>query len=277
MFTDYKGNLAANTRRGPSPAIWADLPMLEILANPDRGVHEFHDFLTGGKITAPTTEAALVGLLLSGFSSSASQITYGNAAYSTAQDAGTLTLAETTTAEATSIRSAVTPYRISANYGKLWFETRLKLSTVATNEISFFVGLMEDVAHTVDIPLLAGSTHELADKNVVGFHKPVANTTTFNGTYKADGVTAVVSNSGIGTLAADTYIKLGFTFDPADNKLTWFINGEAQATKKTIPDNTGTDFPADKALGWAIALGVGSAANDNTIIIDWVRCAQMLP
>ena len=131
---------------------------------------------------------------------------------------------------------------------------------------------MEDTALTVNVPLLWGSTHGVADKNLVAFTKPVANTTTFNAGYKANGVTAVVSNTGIGALVADTYVKVGFTFNQFnnDNKLRFFINNIQQTTSKLVPDNTGTDFPADVALGWAIALGVGSAASDNTMTIDWV-------
>ena len=270
-------NLTADTGRGPSPALWANFPSDELQKYPERGTYKFTEFDIGGLVTAPTTEAALVGLGLSGFSSTASQVTLGNATYSTtANDAGTLILAETTSGEATGVRSAVTPYRLSKGYGFLAWECRIKLSTVATNEIGLFAGLMEDTSMTVNVPLLSGSTHALADKNLAGFFKPVANTTTLNGSYKANGQTAVDSNSGIATLAAATYIKLGFTFNQfGDNKFIWYVNNIAQATKKLVPDNTGTDFPADVALGWCIYMSVGSAASDNTTTIDWVSEGQV--
>ncbi len=135
------------------------------------------------------------------------------------------------------------------------------------------MGLIEDTAGTVAVPLL--TTGELADKNLIGFHRPEANTTTFNGSYKSNGNTAVVSNSGIGALTAATYVKLGFTFNQRnDNKVRWFVNNVEQATAKTVPDNTGTDFPADVALGWMIAMAVGAAASDNTLTADWIRVAQ---
>lgn len=270
-------NLTADTDRGTSPAIWANFPADEIQKYPNRGTYRFTDFDNAGLITSPTTEAALVGLGISGFSSDSAQISFGNATYSTTtNDAGTLILANTTVNHATAIRSAVTPYRMSKGYGFLAFETRLKINTIATNEVAFFAGFMEDTALTVNVPLLAGSTFALADKNVVALHKPVANTTTFNSTYKADGVTAVVVNTGIGALTADTYVKIGMTFNQfGDNKLYFYINNIKQGTGKLIPDNTGTDFPADKALGWAIALGVGSGASDNTTTIDWICEGQV--
>jgi hypothetical protein len=268
-------NKSANTDRGPTPAVWADCPVLELLENPGLGTYDFEDFCRGGLITAPTTEAALVGLNISGFSSTASQIAFLNTVYTnTVQDAGRVTLFETTDNEATSIRSASVPYRMSAGFGKLWFEARIKVASVATLENSFFVGLMEDTALTVAVPITTTST--LADKNLVGFFKPEANTTTYNTSYKADGVTAVNVNTGVGALVADTYVKLGFKFDPNDsNKLRFYIDGVEQANTKTIPSNTGTDFPADVALGWVIAMAVGSAASDNTLTCDWIRVAQL--
>ena len=276
---DFKRNLSAVTGRQPSPALWGDCPVLDILENPGVGIYEFQDFLSGGLITAPTTHAALVGLPFSGFSSSASQISYGNPTYTNSiNDAGTLVLAETTTRESTSVRSDLVPYRISANFGKLWFEARFKISTVATNEIAFFVGLLGADSLTVDIPIIAAGadTHLIASKNLVGFKKPIADTTTYDAVYRADGQTAVVSIDGLGTLAADTYIKVGFSFDPKDaNQLSWFVNNQIQSTKVTVPDNTGTTFPADVPLGWVLGLSVGTAASDNTLTCDWVRVAQL--
>ena len=273
-------NKTSHTGRGPSPALWGDCPVKDLLEDPGLGVIEWQDFLTGGLITAPTTHAALVGLPLSGFSSSASQISYGNPTFTNStDDRGTLVLAETTTRESTSVRSDVVPYRLSANFGKLWFEARVKISTVATNEMSFFVGLFEDETLTVDVPVIAAGadTHLVASKNLVGFKKPVADTTTFDFTYRADGQTTVVSHDGLGTLAADTYIKLGFKFDPADqNRITVFVDNVAQLDKITVPDNTGTTFPADVPLGWVLGMSVGTAASDNTLTCDWVRVAQLV-
>lgn len=269
-----QNSTTAITNRGPSPSIWDDCPVLAILNDPGLGIYDFQDFISGGLITSPTTEAALVGYPVSGFSSDATQVAYGNATFTTTvNDAGTFALANTTNDHATNIRSAITPYRISQTFGDFFFECRFKTALIATTENSFFVGVMEDTAGTVAVPLL--TTGELADKNLVGFHKPEANTTTFNGSYKADGITAVAVNSGIGTLVADTYVKVGMRFKSADKKLYYYVDGVEQTTKKSIPDNTGTDFPADKALGWIIAMAVGAGASDNILTADWIRCAQL--
>ncbi len=277
---EVRGNLsAANTSRGPSPNIWNDCPVLDLLEDPGLGVYEFEDFIRGGLLTAPTTHAALVGLPYSGFSSSASQIAYGNPTWTNStQDTGTIALSETTTRESTSLRSDVVPYRISANFGPLWFECRIKISTVAADEMAFFIGLFEDETLTVDIPIVAAGadTHLTSSKNMVGFYKPVANTTTYNATYRTDGNAVVHPNSGIGALAADTYVKLGFAFNQRkDNKLRFFVNNLEQTTTVTVPDNTGTTFPADVPMGWLMGMSVGTAASTNTFTCDWVRCAML--
>lgn len=276
--THRENSSSGNTGRGPSPNLWGDCDWLAMVEDPGIGITEFLDFVSGGLITAPTTHAALVGLPISGYSSTGSQISYGNAAYTTANEAGTLILAETTTREGTAIRSDVVPYRISSNMGKFWFECRFKINTVAADEISFFTGLYAAATLSASVPIVAAGadTHLMADNNWVGFHKPVGDTTTFDAAYKADGVTQVTTNDGLGTLAAGTYIKLGMKFDPDNaSKLSWYVNGIKAATEKTVPNNTGTDFPADVALGWVIAMSVGTAASDNTLTLDWVRAAQL--
>ena len=277
----FERNLSAVTSRGPSPAIWADCPVKDMLEDPGIGIYQFEDFTSGGLLTAPTTHAALVGIPYSGFSSSAAQISYGNPTFTTTtEDRGTLVLEETTTRESTSFRSDIVPFRLSANFGKLWFEARIKISTVAADEVSFFIGLFEDETLTVDIPVIAAGadTHLIASKNLVGFKKPVADTTTYDAIYRADGQTAVVVHDGLGTLAADTYIKLGFVFDPADsNRLYYYVNNEKQVptTLVTVPDNTGTTFPADVPLGFVMGMSVGTAASTNQFTCDWFRIAQL--
>lgn len=111
--------------------------------------------------------------------------------------------------------------------------------------------------------------------NFVGFHHPEENLTAFDTSYKANGVTAVEVNSDVGTLAVNTYIKLGMVFNrQQDNKLRFFIDGTEQAATKTIPNATGTDFPADIGLGPVIGQTLANSAAE-TLTMDWWRCAQL--
>lgn len=180
--------------------------------------------------------------------------------------------------EATNMVQNSQPFQISQNLGKVFFEIRLNSTTITTNETGWFVGLYEQVTGSATVPLSATSV--LTDNNLVGFHKPEANTTAFDFSYKADGITLVEMESDIGTLAAATFIKLGFVYDPTAGttgtaaQLVSYINGAQQANPKTIPNATGTDFPADVRMGLILAIQ-GITAADQDLSVDWVRCVQL--
>lgn len=264
----YSGSSVADTSRRRSN-FWAGSRVDEIISGDFDGIRAFHDFNTGGKITVPTTEAALVGLPLNGFGSSGSTLAYDQVK----NGGGALILAETTANEGCVLRDVVAPFQISSGVGSLWFECRLKSLLIATNEIAYVAGLMDTTAVSATVPLTM-TTGAIADANFVGFHKPVANTTALDTSYKADGVAAVEVNSDVGTLAAATWVKLGMKFDTTTNALSFYINGIKQASTKTIPNATGADFPADVALGLVVGMCVGSAASDNELHLDWWECVQ---
>jgi hypothetical protein len=270
-YTQYKD--PTDTSAGLSPAIWADCPTAEI-AHAGIGYDVFDDFV------GPSTPAVTgtVGAIAewgnySIFGSSGATIADAGVA------GGAIVLTEATDGESVSIYQESRPWSITANAGKLWFEARIKVAGIVTLAHTHFIGLIDSTAVTAIVPITAGGV--LADLNCVGWFYPEADTTTQDFTYKADGVTAVQINNGVGTLAADTYIKLGFVFDPTPsttgtaNQLVGYINGAQQATPKTIPDNTGTDFPADVRLGFCATLAVGAGTDTDTLTMDWWRCAQL--
>ena len=269
--SQYAQTATANTDRGPTASVWRDCPWEQITTGVTDGIQYFNDFHSGGKITIPTTEAALVGLPLNGFGSSGSTLAYSQVK----GDGGALILAETTNQEGFILRDVAAPYHISSGAGSFWFEARVKPLLIATNEMAFLVGLMDTTAASATAPLTM-TTGAIADVNFVGFHKPVANTSAYDTTYKANGVTAVEVNSDVGVLVAATYVKLGMRFTTSNNVLSFYINGVKQASTKAIPNDTGTDFPADVALGWVVGMCVGSAASDNELHVDWVRVAQLI-
>ena len=281
--TQYGGS-QLDTSPLPSP-LWADCRWNDMQAGYLRGITEYYDFATGGKITSPTTEAALVGQTLNGFSDDAiagtppAVITAGIAYDYAANAGGNLIIAQTTTAHQVLVRSTQSPYQISANKGTFWMEARLKQLTVAANDAGFFVGLIDSTVAT-NTAVLVSSTGNMAAINYVGFHKPVANSTTFNTAYRADDTDSTVDaqttvQSGVGALVAATYVKLGMKFSPRrGNVLEFFINGVKQSSTVTVPNATGTTFPADVGLGWMIALCTGTSTADHNIYIDWIRVAQ---
>lgn len=273
---DFKKTTTADTNRGPSPNIWADCPVLEMIENPGRGMYFFDDF-TGptGLITSPTTEAALVGALYNGFGSSGATITQGTAL------GGSIILTEATDNEAVYLASKARCFQISSALGKLWFEARVKVSAITDDQIGFLLGLFDDTAITVIVPLSTANPPIFATTgNFVGFWGREQDAGAVMSTYVADGVTSVSVQATVHTFVADTYVKLGMKFDPdgfgeGDGaKLSFYVNNVRQTTSKVIPDNTGTDFPADVRLSPLVGHRLGGSTSSLTTM-DWWRCAQL--
>lgn len=262
-----RSNKGSAAGAGLSPAIWDDCPMVGIMCDPTIGwmiSDDFTDVGLSGTITTIISQAGTGRYLV-----------FGGAGATIAPDnalGGGLTLSLTDTDQAVSIVTKQNPFQITSGAGDLWFEARVKFSTITTNEQAWFVGLTSIITQSATVPLTAAGA--LADVNLVGFHKPEANTTAFDASYKANGVNAVEVNSDIGTLAVDTYVKLGMKFSTSNNRLEFYVNGVKQANGKTIPNATGTDFPADVLMAPTFALL--AATNDTeTATIDWWKIAQL--
>lgn len=179
--------------------------------------------------------------------------------------------------EGSAIARGSYPYKIIQNAGELVYECRIKITTITADLMDCFCGLFENDALDAATPVTA-TQGTLADNNCVGFlHDSTTATTaaTMNFTYKADGVTAVdIGTIGAGALAADTWIKLGMTFNRGgDNVLRYYVNGLEQTATKAIPSDAGTDFPNDVRLGWCFGV-TNTAATTDRLYVDWVRCAQ---
>lgn len=280
----HAGNLgSAQTDKNFSAGIWHDCPLDAIRTGEVPGsVFEFL-FDTLNK-TPPTTEGNFGDF--SAFTDTGGFIDPGST--------GGWKLGSDGDNEGASIRSRVCPFKIIRTGKKLWFEARVKASTIADTKNNFFVGLIEDTAFSATVPITAAGA--IADKNCVGFFRPetartVAGTggAILNTVYKCDGVTAVTVGSDAVTIAADTMVKLGMVFEPGIDStvadvsrtglgvynLTFYANGLPLANRKQIPSAAGTDFPNDVQLGFFFAVlnATGTTPGDNTI--ERVRIAQL--
>ena len=73
--------------------------------------------------------------------------------------------------------------------GELWFEARVKKSTLTATKHGWFLGLMTNTALTAIVPITAAGA--LADVGCVGFFQKETSAGTVCTSYKASGVTAV--------------------------------------------------------------------------------------
>lgn len=261
-----KTNYAGQDHAGLSYNLWHDCPIEEINADPGVGYGFIDDFSRWGAAALPAITTAIKLNGYTCFGGATGTLTNGEAL------GGGLKVLTSASNEATVVQAD--PIFNLTKYGQpLWFEARILVSTITTNLLGFFVGLMDGTAGSPTVPLTDASA--LADVNLVGFHKPEANTTAYDFSYKADGVTAVEVLSDQGTLSLTTYVKLGMKYDPKDAyKLKVFIDNVELGTTKVLPDATGTDFPADVNMGPVLAVQ-GVSTPDHSIICDWWACYQL--
>jgi hypothetical protein len=263
--SQYLKNLSENTDRQPSPSMWGDCPVEDIISQQRDGYHWWEDFLFGPLVAAGAETA--IGAYYKGFASTGGLVASGD------EVGGTVVFSSDGDDEGASLGSRNFPFQISNSHGKLWFEIRLKTSTIEDTKHGFFVGLIDSSALSATVPIAADGT--LADENVVGFHRLEGDGDKIDTRYKADGVAAVTVGTDAITLVADTYVKLGMKYDPSDRKLRFYKNGMELADAKSIPAASGTDFPNDVRLGLVIAMLNATATAPGNLEVDWVRIAQL--
>lgn len=272
-YTQYRaGSLAgssADTSRGPSANIWFDYdPEMHESGSGPSAVCLWDDFIMGDE-TVVTSGSVLPGLgRYEVFKSPAATITYENGL------GGHLKLLDTTDTDTSTIAAIATNYQVTQDGGAFWFEVRMKMSSVATNENSWFIGMLDAVALAEAVPVDADGT--MTDNDFFGFHQGEAATTTFDSVYRSGAGTLATENDEIGALAADTFVKLGMKYDPRDYKLSYYVDGVIQATKTTVPDDTGTTFPADEIVRPVIQCKGGPAGSATFMTVDWWKVAQIV-
>lgn len=266
MATGRRSERVGDAGTGLS-TFWKDCPMTAIRNDPGVGYLMEDDFIDLGLSGSITTIISSGGV--------GRYLVFGGASATIVPDAalgGGIVLSLTDDDQAVSITTKQLPFQIESSKGTLWFEARVKFSTVTTNEQGWFIGLMDSTAQDATHPLTAGSA--LANLNMVGFHKPEANTTAFDASFNIDNPGIEEVNPDVGALEVGVYVKLGFKFDTSNNVLSFYIDGAVQAAYETITASAGTTFPDDVRLAPVIAL-MAKTNDTETATMDWWKCAQL--
>lgn len=306
-----KQNLAINTNRGPSGVIWGDFNAAHVLEDPSRGMLFYDDFLVAG--TANMTSAYQNSL------GQWSSYGYAGAQMNDAQlEGGVIKIGSDGDNEGVAMLGAAGSFRFittstKALNGKMWFECRVARSSVATAHMEFFVGLMaptlssglpaaaQPITTTDDTLMTAG--------DLFGFHC-VGGSATRGGPTEvgvafelASGtinyptnLTTLMASTGNTVLAANTYVKLGWIFDPAAQygivtsptarqttgqtrrKLVrFFVNGLEAPTFLTSDDvqnaTSGQAFPT-AFMCPVVAMMQQTSQSSDYLAVDWIRVAQ---
>ena len=169
----------------------------------------------------------------------------------------------------------------AANSRKLWFEARIKKASIADNALSFFLGLAYDVGNDLSLAkadALVNDTGVLGSFAGIGFSCVAAAGETVNFVYNQDAdATITTLISGVHTLVADTYVKLGMLYDPdevAAKQIKVFVDGAEQTTYGTSTIIATAAFPDAEALAPCFLTKVG-AATESKAQMDWIGAYQL--
>lgn len=269
---DYAATLAtaSNTDRLPTPAIWGDCPVLDLLEGGKDGAYLFDDFVFNPRVLP--TSAGVFGQWWGIGSTGGTAVSVP-----TGQGSG-IVLGSDDDNEGAVIHCGNIPFQIDRGKKKFWFEARVKFSNITDSKIGAFIGLMGDTAITAAVPMADDGT--IADANLVGFWRVEGDGDKLDIIYKANGVAVVTVAADAFTLVADTYVKVGMVYEDlgdrfGDYALTFYFNGVRFATHKHIPADDGTDFPNDVGMGPIIALKNAAGSSPGTLTLDWIRAAQL--
>jgi hypothetical protein len=161
-------------------------------------------------------------------------------------------------------------------YGVI-FEARLKKAAITADSSAFFIGLSEEGLAAADT--LVDNTGALASKDFVGFQVLHDSGAGVDAVWRKAGqaVTNPTNGTDIATMVADTYIKLGFIFQPwasADQQLSFYVNGAEAKVYGTAANLSAATFPSGEEMALLFATKVGSPA-ESKLQLDWWACAQL--
>lgn len=264
----YKGYTSG---LGPSPAIWADCPVLDMLLDPNVGYHFWDDFLDA--IQDPTT-AKIYGKYLC--------LDTGDSTITATANVlgGAVALLTTTDNEDVGIRLGTgSPFVISdSTPRKLWFECRVKKNAITDALGGFFVGLTDETALAANF--IADAGNDFADNDLIGFWNDETDDSVgshVHFVYQITGQAFVTKIDTVATLTADTFVKLGFVYDPdapEAKRIKVFVNGAEQSTYVTGTNIATNTFPDGEEMA-PMAYVSSASASDTILTMDWWRCAQL--
>lgn len=269
----HRQNLSsADTRRGPSPNIWGDCPVKDIIENPGLGVYFFDDFLNLSQHVSDQDVQQYASYIDTGVTIKQLPVIGGVlevAGNDADNDEGSIT-----TGGNTGTLAVISD--TSGEDRKLWFECRIKKASVSDNACAYFVGLAEEGLAGADT--LVNDTGVLkTTADFIGFRVLHDNGEEIDFVYQKASQTPVEVIAAAASMVADTYIKLGFVYDPTAptaKRIRIFVNNVEQSTYVTGANIAAATFPDAEELALLLATKVGAAA-ESKFQMDWWRLAQL--
>ena len=270
------GAAASVVSRLPSPKIWADCPVMQILADPAKGIHLFDDFKNSVNMAKGTKVGQTAGDInwyTHTEGDDAADISLN------ANDDGVLDLVADTDSHVTAICTGNLTAGIIRSPKKgerkrFWFEIRLQVNTITADDIGFFVGLAQP-GRAADTDLFGGDCAALAASlDYFGFATLEGDSTGLDLVYSEGASGTPTAVADVATLAAATWIRLGMRLDVSEDKIKCYVNGVYAGADFDI-DIGSSNFPSNTDMDVLIDFVAGSGTGgSDAMLVDWVRVAQ---
>lgn len=157
------------------------------------------------------------------------------------------------------------------------FECRVKKSSITTQLLTCGLG---GPGIAADGGIIDTNGGPMANKAFIGFNVLADDYDSVDFCYQGASQTRNDHNANIHTVVADTFVKLGFVYDPtevASKRIKVYVDNVEQSTYVTATEIATADFPDAEALTFFFGQkGVaGSAALE--ACIDWWALGQIIP
>lgn len=277
----HKQNRTTDSNRGPSAAIWADCPVAELQTDPGKGVYFFDDFVD--LPLAPTLTTQIAYGKYKAFADSGSTISRLSVFNSAEVLFGGASMSLDTANDGVSLAHAYPTFRMSGvpgTDGKLWFECCYSQNSIATNMAAGIIGLAEVELWTLSstVPFNDADTLD-ASASFIGFSILEDSTGAVDFGYADRATSVTVTHDDVTTLAANTFVKLGFIYDPerTTDCIRVFVNNVESSTVIARSTLTGLTNLDANGLGLIWAHTADSAGTSFVSGMKWWRCAQLQP
>ena len=271
---------SADTKRRPSPAIWHDCPIGEIMRGECDGIYFYDNFVDYPLIGTQTTQIGHGKYKV--FATAGSSVSKEDTINSVVTFGGALQLATDTDNDSASIAQAYPSFRLSGDKStsdKLWFECCVSQNSIATNMAASFVGLAETDLWTLatGVPFNGGDAITNS-ASAIGFRVEEDGLGVIDTVYsdRATSFTNIGDTEG-GTHAAFTFRKLGFVYDPrkTDDCIIFYANGVPLTTRLSKTTLTGLTNLDAGPLGLIWAACADSGGTSFEAYMKWWACGQV--
>jgi len=164
-------------------------------------------------------------------------------------------------------------HAIPTRYQELVFECRVKVSGVTASRTNLFIGLAGTGA-CANSGVFVDDDASMASNNFLGFQRIGSMSTTLDFKYQRVGGTESQKDDVV-TIAADTYVKLGFRYHASRKQCSVWADGTEVTSARVSSSITGATPWPSLYMNFLAATQYQASASDQ-LYVDWWACAQYL-